>query len=75
MDLLGLAEPRKSMSLQATVEIDAENASLQAQLAEAYGAALADRDRELADLRAQLAEVQDPERPALTVLAGKTEDP
>ena len=75
MDLLGLAEPRKSMSLQATVELDSENASLQAQLAEAYGAALAERDRELADLRAQLAEARAPERPALTVLAGKAEEP
>ena len=35
MDLLGLAAPRKSMSLQATMELDSENESLQAQLAEA----------------------------------------
>jgi hypothetical protein len=52
VDLLGLAAPRKSMSLQATMELDSENESLQAQLAEAYGAALAEKERELADLRA-----------------------
>jgi hypothetical protein len=73
MDLLGLAEPRKSMSLQATMELDSENASLQAQLAEAYGAALAERDRQLADLRAQLARAQAPGPPALTALAEKAE--
>lgn len=52
MDLLGLAAPRKSMSLQASVELDSENEALQAQLAEAYGAALTEKERELADLRA-----------------------
>ena len=52
MDLLGLAAPRKSMSLQATMELDSENESLQAQLAEAYGQALAEKERELAELRA-----------------------
>ena len=36
MDLLGLSAPKRSMSLQATVELDSENESLQAQLAEAY---------------------------------------
>ena len=36
MDLLGLAAPKRSMSLQATVELDSENETLQAQLAEAY---------------------------------------
>jgi hypothetical protein len=75
MDLLGLAEPRKSMSLQATMELDSENKSLQAQLAEAYGAALAERERELADLRAQLAHARDTGPPALAVLAGKAETP
>jgi hypothetical protein len=60
MDLLGLAAPRKSMSLQATMELDSENESLQAQLAEAYQAALEERDRELASLRAQPAAAQVP---------------
>lgn len=55
MDLLGLAAPRKSMNLQMTAELDSENEQLQAQVAEAYQAALEERDRELADLRAQLA--------------------
>jgi hypothetical protein len=41
MDLLGLAAPKKSMSLNATMELDQENEVLQAELAEAYGAALA----------------------------------
>jgi hypothetical protein len=58
MDLLGLAEPRKSMSLQASMQLDSENESLQAQLAEAYRAALAEKERELAGLRAQLATAQ-----------------
>lgn len=75
MDLLGLAAPKRSMSLQATVELDSENESLQVQLAEAYSAALAEKERELADLRAQLAAVQPPGPPALTVLAGRTEQP
>lgn len=35
MDLLGLAAPRKSMSLQMTAELDSENEALQAQIAEA----------------------------------------
>jgi hypothetical protein len=55
MDLLGLAAPKRSMSLQATMELDSEHESLQAQLAEAYGAALAEKEAELAGLRAQLA--------------------
>jgi hypothetical protein len=73
MDLLGLAAPRKSMSLQASVELDSENESLQAQLAEAYSVALAEKDRELADLRAQLAKARDLGPPALTVFAGWAE--
>ena len=75
MDLLGLSAPKRSMSLQATLELDSENETLQAQLAEAYSAALAEKERELADLRAQLAKARDPGPPALTVLAGKTEAP
>lgn len=75
MDLLGLAAPKKSMSLQASVELDSENETLQAQLAEAYSAALAEKERELAGLRAQLAAAQAPGPPALTVLAGKAEQP
>jgi hypothetical protein len=71
-DLLGLAAPRKSMSLQATMELDSENEALHAQLAEAYGAALAEKERELADLRAQLANAQPSGRPApLALTAGK----
>jgi hypothetical protein len=57
------------------MELDSENESLQAQLAEAYSAALAEKERELADLRAQLAKAQNPAPPALTVLAGKAEAP
>jgi hypothetical protein len=45
---------------------------LQAELAEAYGAALAERDREIAELRARLAD-RDDGPPALTVLHGKPE--
>ena len=56
MDLLGLAAPRKSMNLQMTAELDSVNEALQSQVAEAYSAALADKERELAELRAQLAE-------------------
>ena len=63
MDLLGLAAPRKSMNLQMTAELDSENETLQAQLAEAYSAVLAEKERELADLRAQLAKAQDPGPP------------
>lgn len=37
MDLLGLAAPGKSMSLQASVELDSENEALQAQLAQTQG--------------------------------------
>jgi hypothetical protein len=73
MDLLGLAAPRKSMSLQASMELDSENESLQVQLAEAYSVALAEKDRELADLRAQLAEASGP--PPLALVAGKDADP
>jgi hypothetical protein len=56
MDLLGLAAPKRSMSLQATMELDSENESLQAQFAAAYQAAMAEKDRELAELRARLAD-------------------
>ena len=73
MDLLGLAAPRKSMSLQASLELDSENEALRAQLAEAYSEALAEKDRELAEIRVQLAKARDPGPPALTVLAGKAE--
>lgn len=73
MDLLGLAAPKKSMSLNATMELDQENEVLQAELAEAYGAALAERDREIADLRARLAGAGNGGQPALTVLQGKAE--
>ena len=75
VDLLGLAAPRKSMSLQASVELDSENEALHAELAAAFAAALEEKDRELAELRAQLAQVQHPGPPALTVLAGKAERP
>jgi hypothetical protein len=57
MDLLGLAAPPKSMSLQASVELDSENEALQAQLAEAYQSALEEKDRELAEMRARLGRV------------------
>jgi hypothetical protein len=58
MDLLGLAAPNKSMSLNATMEL---------------GAALAERDREIAELRARLGDVGNGGPPALTVLlAGQT---
>lgn len=75
MDLLGLAAPRKSMSLQMIAELDGENETLQAQVAEAYQAALEERDRELACLRAQLAAAQASGPPALTVFQGKAEQP
>jgi hypothetical protein len=75
MDLLGLAVPRKSMNLQATVELDSENETLQAQLADAYASALAEKERELADLRAQLAAARPTGPPALTVVAGKDGKP
>ena len=75
MDLLGLAAPRKSMSLQVTAELDSENESLQAQLAEAYSEALQEKERELAELRAQLAAARSPAAPALTLLAGKAQAP
>jgi hypothetical protein len=70
MDLLGLAEPKRSMSLQASVELDSEHKQLQAQLAEAYSAALAEKERELADLRAQLAAQASGPAP-LALVAGK----
>jgi hypothetical protein len=44
------------MSLQASVELDSEHEALQAQLAEAYRAALAEQDREIAELSARLAD-------------------
>jgi hypothetical protein len=46
------------MSLQATMEFDSENEQLQVQVAEAYQAALEERDRELAQMRDQLAAAQ-----------------
>ena len=52
------------------MELDSENESLQAQLAEAYGAALAEKERELAGLRAQLARAQGNGPPALAMLEG-----
>lgn len=73
MDLLGLAAPRKSMNLQMTAELDGENETLQAQVAEAYQAALEERDREVADLRARLAAALAPAPAALTVLQEKAE--
>lgn len=75
MDLLGLAAPKKSMSLNATMELDQENEVLQAELAEAYGAALAERDREIADLRARLGDAGNGGPPSVTVLlAGQTDN-
>ena len=47
------------------MELDSENEALQAQIAEAYSAALAEKERELAELRAQLAAAQAPGPPAL----------
>ncbi len=75
MDLLGLAAPKRSMSLQATVELDSENETLQAQLAEAYSEALQEKERELAELRAQLAAAQAPGPPPLALVAGKDGTP
>jgi hypothetical protein len=75
MDLLGLAAPKRSMSLQATMELDSENEQLQAQLAEAYTAALAEKEAELAELRARLADAGNGGPPALNVLQGKAEQP
>ena len=68
MDLLGLATPEKPMSLNATMEPGQENEVLQAGPAEAYGAALAERDREIAELRARLGDAGNRGPPALTVL-------
>jgi hypothetical protein len=53
------------MGRQATMELDQEHEALQVQLAEAYTAATAEKERELADLRAQLARVQGNDPPAL----------
>lgn len=61
------------MSLQATMELDSENEQPQAQLAEAYSAALAEKEHELVELRAQLAAAQASGPQTLMVLAGKTE--
>lgn len=47
--------------------------ALQRQLAEAYAAALAERDREIADLCARLAGAGNGDPPALTILQGKAE--
>ena len=67
-----LSTPR-SMSLQASVELGSEHEVLQAQLAEAYGAALAERDREIAELSARLADAGSGGPSALTALRGKAE--
>lgn len=67
-----LSTPR-SMSLQASVELESEHEVLQAQPAEAYGAALAEQDREIAELSARLAGAGNGGRPALTALQGKAE--
>jgi hypothetical protein len=55
------------------MELDSENEQLQVQVAEAYQAALEERDRELAQMRAQMAAAQASGPPALTVLAVKAE--
>lgn len=75
MDLPGLAAPKRSMNLQATMGLDAENESLQAQLAEASSAALAEKECELANLRTQLAKAHPAVPLALAVLARKAEQP
>jgi hypothetical protein len=75
MDLLGLAAPKRSMNLQASVELDSENESLQRQLGEAYAGVLAEREREISELRTQLAAAQAPGPPALTLLAEKDGQP
>ena len=67
-----LSTPR-DMSLQASVELGSEHEVLQAQLAEAYGAALAERDREIAELSARLADAGNGGPPALTALQGMAE--
>ena len=56
------------MGLQASVELDSEHEVLQAQLAEAYGAALAEQDREIAERSARLADAGNGGPPALTAL-------
>ena len=73
MSLHGLAAAKKYASIHASVQLDSENEAPQAQIAEAHGAALAEKERELGDLRAQLAKAQTSGPPALTVLAGKAE--
>jgi hypothetical protein len=75
MDLLGLAAPKRSMSLQASVELDGEHEQLQAQLAEAYSQRLAEQEGELARLRAQLAEAQASAPAPLALVAGKDGKP
>jgi hypothetical protein len=67
LTLLKVLTTHKSMGRQATMELDQEHEALQVQLAEAYTAAMAQKERELADLRAQLARVQG-RPPALAVL-------
>jgi hypothetical protein len=73
IDLLGLAAPKRPV--HATVDLDAEHDTVMAELVQAYQQRDAEQQRELADLRAQLATAQALERPALTVLAGKAEEP
>ena len=67
-----LSTPR-DISLQASVELDSEHEVLQAQLAEAYGAALAERDREIAELGVRLADAGNGGPPTQTALQGKAE--
>jgi hypothetical protein len=55
------------------MELDSENEQLQVQVAEAYQAALEERDRQLAQMRDQMAAAQASGPPALTVLAVKAE--
>jgi hypothetical protein len=73
IDLLGLAAPKRSV--HANVDLDGEYDNVMAELVQAYQVRDAERERELADLRAQLARAQVSGPPALTVLAGKAEEP
>ena len=73
IDLLGLAAPKRSV--HATVDLDGEYDSVMAEVVQAYQVREAERERELADLRAELARARAPGPPALTVLAGKAEQP
>ena len=57
------------------MELDQEHEALQVQLAEAYTAPMAEKERELADLRTQLARVQGNDPPALAALEETAEVP